>query len=137
MRATFNMWRQRGLTLLGRAQVAKAQGISLVQHISMAIAIPTKVCKEIDDLMFKFIWKSQDRINRRAMLSDDARSLKLLEARTMNDAHLLQWLSAAEDTDHPWKDFLQEQTIEAIFREGNKTRKYYKPPENLEPFHLE
>jgi len=39
MEAQFNIW-QRGLSLLGRAQVIKAQGLSLLQYVASTMKVP-------------------------------------------------------------------------------------------------
>jgi hypothetical protein len=117
-----NTWKMRGLTLSGRAMVAKAQGWALFQHISMAIKIPTWVAKKVDDILFKFIWKGPDRVKRIAMASNDDRSLRLLETCTINNIHMAQWLSRTATPSNAWVDFLSNAQIDKILLKAQKRR---------------
>jgi hypothetical protein len=135
LRNMVNTWKMRALSLTGRAMVAKAQGWAQFQHISMAVHVPTWAAKQIDDILYKFIWKGPDRVKRVAMTSGDDRSLKLFETKVLNDMHLAQWLSRAAAPANAWADFLPQETIDHILRDGGKAKAYYKPKPNDSRFH--
>jgi hypothetical protein len=131
-----NTWKMHGLTLTGRAMVAKSQGWALFQHISMAVKVPTWVAKKIDDIIFKFVWKGTDRVKRIAIALNDDRSLKLLESSTINIVNQLQWLSRSARPSNAWVDFLTDLQVKRILHKGSKAKAYYKPNKDLPLFHM-
>jgi hypothetical protein len=81
--------------------------------------IPKKVGKAFDSIIYKFVWKGPDRISRKAMISDEDRSLKLVETGIMNNIHALEWIRKHSQSDHPWTDFFgheQEDILEDVNR---------------------
>ena len=56
IRSVNNNWKKRNLTLIGRNVVLKTFIISQFQYVLSAIHIPEKYIKEINDIMFSFLW---------------------------------------------------------------------------------
>lgn len=53
----FNQWLQRDLTLRGRILPNKAEGISHLTYAAWSLDVNKKVSKDIDKMLFNFIWK--------------------------------------------------------------------------------
>lgn len=58
-RNILNQWKARNLTLFGKAQVIKTFIISQFLYTTSAIHMPEKFIKELEDLMFDFIWSGR------------------------------------------------------------------------------
>ena len=56
-----NMWKQRDLSLIGRIQIIKTFIISQFLYSISAINIPEKYIKEIESIIYRFIWKMSKR----------------------------------------------------------------------------
>ena len=64
------MWKWRGLTLLGRIQLVKSFLIPKVLSKASLITATDDLIKEINSLMYRFIWKGNDKIKRAALIND-------------------------------------------------------------------
>jgi len=63
-------WRRRNLTILGKIQVIKSLIIpKFLYHLINTITSET-IVKEINKLMFNFIWNGQDKMKRLAIIND-------------------------------------------------------------------
>ena len=60
---TLNMWKWRGLTLLGRIQIIKSFVISKILSKAAVIAVTDDFIKEINSLIYSFIWKGTIKLN--------------------------------------------------------------------------
>ena len=60
---TINMWKWRGLTLLGRIQLVKSFIIPKVLSKGSLITVTDDLIKEVNSLMYRFNWKDNDKIN--------------------------------------------------------------------------
>ena len=54
-----NQWLLRDLSLRGRVLITKAEGISRLTYAAMALQIDNKLIKEIEKMLFNFIWKNR------------------------------------------------------------------------------
>jgi len=107
---TLNLWKTRNLTLLGRVQVVKAQALSLLQYVGNNLETPEWALKDINKLIYKFIWKGPDRLSREALEQRwEEGGMAMPQPQTINWALKLQWLKRARVSDHPWTAFLEEE----------------------------
>ena len=60
---TINMWKWRGLTLLGRIPFVKSFIIPKVLSKGSLITVTDDLIKEVNSLMYRFNWKDNDKIN--------------------------------------------------------------------------
>lgn len=73
-RQIMGMWQRRNLTFQGRIQIIKTFIISQFLFTMSATVIPDKYIKEINAMMFKFIWKGKrERIKRSILMVRAAR----------------------------------------------------------------
>ena len=74
------MWKWRGLTLLGRIQIVKSFIIPKVLSKAALIAVTEDLIKEINSLIYRFIWKGNGKIKRAALINDiEDGGLKMLD----------------------------------------------------------
>lgn len=70
MEDTAKWWRGRGLTMFGRAQIIISLLLSKLIYIASMFSVPEEVIKEANRIIFKFLWKGQDRTARKAMINN-------------------------------------------------------------------
>jgi exonuclease III len=128
-----NNWKQRSLTLSGRAIIAKSQGVSQLAYKSRTITIPEWVVKEANKMLYSFIWKGPDKSTRRANMSNDPRSLKITDIGTMNQIHLTECLGELRRK-APWTLFLERDMKLGGYVDVGVCSKYYKPMGEYLPF---
>ena len=64
------MWKWRGLTLLRRIQPVTSFIIPKVLGKTSLITVTDDLIKEINSVMYRFIWKGNDKIKRAALIND-------------------------------------------------------------------
>ena len=75
-----NMWKWRGLTLLGKLQIVKSFIIPKVLSKAALITVTGDLIKEINSLIYRFIWKGNDKIKCAALINDiEDGGLKMLD----------------------------------------------------------
>ncbi|KAL9963192.1 hypothetical protein ACROYT_G032369 [Oculina patagonica] len=101
-----NMWKWRGLTLLGKIQIVKSFIIPKVLSKASLITVTEDFIKEINSLIYRFIWKGNDKIKRAALINDiENGGLKMLDMQSMIFAQRVMILKrfADKDNDSSWK----------------------------------
>ena len=84
IRDILSMWKWRGLTLLGRIQIVKSFIIPKFLSKAALIAVTEDLIKEINSLVYRFIWKGNDKIKRAALINDiEDGGLKMLDIQSM------------------------------------------------------
>ncbi len=105
-----SMWKGRDLSLMGRITIVKVQGISQIQYLAANINMPEQYIKQINKLIYNFIWKGPDKIKRiiaRRKVSEGG--LSVPDAADIARAASIQWIGRGERwADRAWNDFLQE-----------------------------
>ena len=107
---TVNMWKCRGLTLLGKIQIVKTFVIPKFVSKAAIISISKDLIKEINRLIYGFIWRGNDKIKRSAIINDiEDGGLKMLDLESMIKAQrviaLKKYLDISENS---WKVILDE-----------------------------
>ena len=59
-----NMWSTRGLSLYGKVTVIKSLLIPKLVFVSSLLTMPKGVIKELNQLIFRFLWKGVDKVTR-------------------------------------------------------------------------
>jgi len=65
------MWKWRGLTLLAKIQIVKTFIIPKFLSKSALMSVSKDLIKEINKLIYGFIWKGNDKIKRSALIHDN------------------------------------------------------------------
>ena len=130
IRDILNMWKWRGLTLLGRIQIVKSFIIPKVLSKAALIAVTEDLTKEINSLIYRFIWKGNDKIKRAALINDiEDGGLKMLDIQLMILAQRVMVLKRFADRENKgsWKItlsyFLSQVGGEFILKCNFDTRK--------------
>ena len=94
-RAILNMWKERGLTLLGRKQVVKSFVIFQFLYAASVLDFNYKAIREIDDLIWKFIWDGKKaKIKRSTVKKEIAKGgLSIPDFENMVKASRVKWIS--------------------------------------------
>ena len=106
IRDLLNMWKWRGLTLLGRIQIVKSFIIPKVLSRAALIAVTEDLIKEINSLIYRFIWKGNGKIKRAALINDiEDGGLKMIDIQLMILAQRVMVLKRFADRENrgPWK----------------------------------
>lgn len=78
------MWRWRGLTLLGRIQIIKTSAIPKFMYKTSLISVSEDLIKDVNKLLYGFIWKGNDKIKHTALINDiENGGLKMLDIQSM------------------------------------------------------
>ena len=64
------IWRWRDLTIIGRIQIVKTFIIPIFLYRASLISIDKEFVKEINKIIFDFIWKGRDKVKRLALISE-------------------------------------------------------------------
>ena len=101
-----NMWKQRDLSLIGRIQIIKTFIISQFLYSISSIDIPEKYIKEIESLIYTFIWKGKkERLKRQILIkTKENGGLKVPCFRFIVDSVKLKWFIKLFDQniEHVW-----------------------------------
>ncbi len=60
-------WKKRDLTIFGKTAIIKALAISKIIHVAQNTVVPDYAVKDINTLLFRFIWGQTDRIKRKIL----------------------------------------------------------------------
>ena len=105
---TLNMWKWRGLTLLGRIQIVKTFAIPKFMYKASLISISDDLIKDVNKLLYGFIWRGNDKIKRTALINDiENGGLKMLDIQSMILSQRIITLKRyIEEYSNPWKTIL-------------------------------
>ena len=65
-----NCWNWRNLTVLGRIQIIKYFVIPVFMYRAGLVCSHKEIVKEVNKIIFNFIWKGKDKVKRSALISD-------------------------------------------------------------------
>ena len=104
-----NMWRWRGLTLLGRIQIVKTFAIPKFMYKASLLSVLEDLIMDVNKLLYGFIWKGNDKIKRTALINDiENVGLKMLDVQSMILSQRVMALKRfIEDYISPWKSILE------------------------------
>ena len=104
------MWKERGLTLIGKIQIVKYFAIPKFMSEAFLIPVSNDLIQAVNKELYNFIWKGKpDEIKRLALINDiEYGGLKMLGIKSMILAQRTMCLKKyIEDCVHgPWKMFL-------------------------------
>ena len=77
-----HMWKWRNLSILGKIQIVKTFSIPKLMFRASVISIPNELVKEVNSILYSFIWNGKDKVKRCVLISDiDKGGLKMLDIR--------------------------------------------------------
>ena len=88
-----NQWLQRDLSLKGRVLLTKAEGISRLTYAALSLHLDSKICKDIDRMLFDFIWKNRIHYIKKSVVMNKYESggLNFLDFNTLNNTFKINW----------------------------------------------
>ena len=63
-------WRLRDLTIIGRIQIVKTFIVPIFLYRASLISVNNEFLKDVNKIIFDFIWKGKDKVKRSALISD-------------------------------------------------------------------
>ena len=70
MKKSINMWKWRGLSLLGRIQIVKTFAVPKIMYRASVIPLSKELIKDANSIIYGFIWNGKDKVKRHALISD-------------------------------------------------------------------
>ncbi len=94
MMKVFERWGNRHLTLFGKILIVKSLAASILVHPMSILSTPNEVLKEIEKMIFKFLWDAKDRIKRKTLIGDKTDGgLKMLDIFCKDKSLKCGWIS--------------------------------------------
>ncbi len=89
-----NSWLQRDLSVFGRILLSKMEALSRFIYPAYSLAIPTNMIKNINQIIYNFIWKNRHHYIRKGDLvkSIEEGGLNAIDFDSMNGTLKLMWL---------------------------------------------
>jgi len=93
-------WEKRNLSLLGKICVIKTFLLSQLVNVLQSICLPEKILKEINTLLYRFLWRKKD-CNRRAFekvkrvvvnAEIEKGGIKMIDLVTMQESFMCMWI---------------------------------------------
>ena len=108
---TIDMWKQRNLTIIGKVTIVKTLLVSKLTYLLSVLPTPNiQIFEEINNLIFKYIWKDgPHRIAKKVMFADKYDGgLKVPNMLMQNHAIKLAWVKRLFDGPHTplWKELV-------------------------------
>jgi len=105
IKKVLNMWKWRGLTLIGRIQIVKSFAIPKIMSKASLIPMSSELIKEVNKELYWFIWKGKDRVKRSVLINDiEDGGLKMLDLESMISAQKVMCVKKyVENYESPWK----------------------------------
>ena len=108
IKKSIHRWKWRNLSILGKIQIIKTFAIPKLMFRASVIPVPNDLVKEVNSIIYTFIWNGKDKVKRCALISDiDQGGLKMLDIESMINARRVICLKKfLEDYPSTWKSFL-------------------------------
>ena len=92
---SLSSWSARRLTLLGKITIIKALAVSQIVHVLTSLPTHQGALKEIDTLLYDFLWESKgDKLKRTQMINDyDKGGLKMIDIQSFNKLLNKKWVN--------------------------------------------
>ena len=103
-------WKQRDLTLMGKIQLIKTFVLSKLVYVSSLTPVPPWAFREIEVLIFDFLWNGKDKIKRSTMFLDyDKGGLKLTDFQLFIRTQRIMWMKRliTGDSNMIWKRYFK------------------------------
>ena len=60
------------VSILGKIQIIKTFALPKLMFTASVISMPNELVKEVNSILYNFIWNGKDKVKRRALISEDA-----------------------------------------------------------------
>ena len=101
-----NIWSSRGLSLYGKVTIIKYFLIPKFVYISSLLPTPNKFIKDLNQLIYKFLWNGKDKIRRVSAINNYEEG-GMIDVESMIKSLRLAWLKRIFSTSAgTWKNYL-------------------------------
>ena len=109
-----NIWSSRGLSIYGKVTVIKSLNIPAFVYISLLLPVPKEIVKELNQMIFKFLWKGIDKVTRLSTINEyENGGLKMIDLESMIKSLRLAWLKRIFQCNNgAWRSFLRFSLLE-------------------------
>ena len=108
IKKSFNLWKQRNLSIIGKIQIIKTYGTSQLIFITNMLSVPLDILKQANTIFHTFLWNGPDKVRRNAMIADYHKGgLKMPHIESIVKTQKIMWAKRFLSSNfHPWKEFL-------------------------------
>lgn len=102
-------WRTRKLTIFGKCCIINSLAISKLVYAATLLPTPgDEFIKEINKIIFNFIWNKKDRIKRNTLIGDKLKGgIHIVDLKSKFKALKASWIPKIISCNHKLKDFFQ------------------------------
>ena len=100
-----NIWSSRGLSIYGKVTIIKSFIILKLVFISSILLPPSKILKQVNSIIFSFLWNGKDKVTRLSSISSyEDGGIKMTDIESLVKAVQVAWLkSIFSDNESTWK----------------------------------
>ena len=104
-----NIWSSRGFSIYGKVTIIKSLIIPKFVYISSLLPVPKEIVKELNQMIFKFLWKGTDKVTRLSTINEFGNGgLKMIDLESMIKSLRLAWLKRIFQCNNgAWRNFLR------------------------------
>ena len=104
-----NVWSSRGLSVYGKVTIIKSLFIPKFVYILSLLPAPKEIVKELNRILFKFLWKGTDKVTRLSTINEyENGGLKMIDLGSMVKSLRLAWLKRIfGENEGAWKSNLR------------------------------
>ena len=104
-----NIWSARGLLIYGKVTIIKSFLIPKYIYVCSILPTPKKLLKELNKILFKFLWKGVDKVTRASVINEYKEGgLRMVDLECMVKSLRLAWLKRIfSGTYGTWKSYLR------------------------------
>ena len=104
-----NIWSSRGLSIYGKVTIIKSLIIPKFVFISWLLTVLKEIVKELNQMIFKFLWKGTDKVTRLSTINEyENGGLKMIDLESMIKSLRLAWLKRIFQCNNgAWRSFLR------------------------------
>ena len=105
MKKSINIWKWRGLSLLGKMQIVKTFAVPKIMYRASVTPLSKELIKEANSIIYGFIWNGTDKVKRHALISDIKNGgLRMLDIESLIKAKKVMFLKKfLQDYPSSWK----------------------------------
>jgi len=99
----------RGLSVFGKVTIIKSFLIPKLLYVSSITETPPEVIKQMEKMVFKFLWKGPDKVTRLSVINTlDKGGLNLTDFESYIKALRLSWIPRLlDEREGPWISYLK------------------------------
>ena len=104
-----DIWSSRRLSIYGKVTLIKSLLIPKIVYISSLLPTPEHIIKELNQLLYKFLWKGKDKVTKASAKNNyEEGGIKMIDIESLIKSLRLSWLKRIYgDNSGAWKNYLE------------------------------